>query len=96
MENEFDVYLEIIHNIVRVEARRISKGYKFVAIEANGTEHIVRKKSGKLRCTAHFHTVHINDNVKEDNLAARTQCAKTATYAGSEIYVRSLPITVAA
>ena len=96
MENEFDSYLAIIHNIVRVEARRITKGYKFVAIEANGTEHVVRKKSGTMRCTAHFHTAHVNGNVKEDNLAARTQCAKTATYLGSEIYVRSLPITVAA
>ena len=96
MENEFDGYLAIIHNIVRVEARKISNGYKFVAIEANGTEHVVRKKSGRLRCTAHFHNVHVNRNVKEDSLAARTQCAKTATYAGSEIYVRSLPITVAA
>ncbi len=96
MENEYDDYSAIISNIVSVEARRVSKGYEFVAIEANGTEHVIRKKSGTLRCTAHFHTAHINGNVKEDNLASRTQCAKTATYAGSEIYVRSLPITVAA
>ena len=88
-------YLAIINNIARVEARKISNGYKVVAIEANGTEHVV-KKSGALRCTAHFHTGCVNGNARENDLAARTQCAKTARCAGSEIYVRSLPITVAA
>ena len=79
---------EIVDSIVRVEARKISKGYKVVAITEDGTEYVV-KRSGALRCTAHFHACWINCNVYAtdsntdendfyifNDLVPFTQCAK--------------------
>jgi|TARA_A100000172_G_scaffold43861_1_gene26911 hypothetical protein len=95
---------EIIDSIVRVEARKKSNGYKVVAITEDGTEFVV-KKSGALRCTAHFSDSWINNNVwkTESNtdenglysagdLVPYTQCAKKPT----NVVRRSLKIEVAA
>jgi hypothetical protein len=79
---------EIVDSIVRVEARKVSNGYKVVAITEDGTEYVA-KKSGAWRCTAHFHPWWLNGNVPAtesntdengsyilNDLVPFTQCAK--------------------